>query len=66
MSISTESPPQVITEPWWPAYGRFADHCIQCSTCKAVDGQGMNLRLPCAKHDQLHGEYRQARKESRT
>ena len=59
--------PQVETalaEPWWSAFGLFADHCIQCPTCKAVDDQGVNLQLPCAEQDRLRVEYAQVRKEA--
>ena len=56
------SSPQAETAPDEQAFGLFADHCVQCRTCKAVDEQGANLRLPCAEQDRLRGEYRQARK----
>jgi hypothetical protein len=60
--MTTSLLPEAIAEPWWDEYGRFADHCIQCPTCKAVDDQGVNLGLSCAERDRLHEAFQQARK----
>ncbi len=50
--------PQVT--PKQAAFVRFADHCIACPTCRAMDEDGANLNLPCAEQDRLREEYRKA------
>ncbi len=61
MSTSTHSSlPAMAMTPKQAAFVRFADHCIVCRTCRAMDDDGANLNLPCAEQDRLREEYRQA------
>lgn len=60
--MTTSLLPEAAPAPWCAAFGRFSDHCIQCPTCKAVDGRGVNMQLPCAERDRLHEAFQQARK----
>ncbi|MFE6091973.1 hypothetical protein ACFQ7M_08295 [Streptomyces massasporeus] len=42
------------------AFACFADHCVTCRTCCAMDDEGANLNLACAEQDRLREEYRHA------
>ncbi|MFF8013251.1 DUF6415 family natural product biosynthesis protein [Streptomyces sp. NPDC007929] len=43
------------------AFVQLAEHCLRCSTCRAVDGQGAHAGLPCEEESRLYEEYRAAR-----
>ncbi|MFH9707593.1 DUF6415 family natural product biosynthesis protein [Streptomyces luteogriseus] len=43
------------------AFVHLAEHCLRCSTCRAVDEQGAHAGLPCEEESRLYEEYRAAR-----
>jgi hypothetical protein len=47
--------------PAQAAFVAFADHCIACATCRAMDAEGVNLNLPCATADKLNQAFKEAR-----
>ena len=55
---STASPPPAGAL-WSPEYERLTIHFSSCPTCTAVDQEGVNRKLPCAKGARLNAEFRQ-------
>jgi hypothetical protein len=55
----------VAETPEQTAFVRWADHCVTCPTCRAMDDEGVNLGLPCETHDRLYDAYREARARGR-
>ncbi|MFH8896687.1 DUF6415 family natural product biosynthesis protein [Streptomyces coeruleorubidus] len=55
----------VAETPEQTAFVRWADHCVTCPTCRAMDDEGVNLGLPCETHDRLCDQYREARSRGR-
>ncbi|MEU6918522.1 DUF6415 family natural product biosynthesis protein [Streptomyces olindensis] len=51
----------VAETPEQRAFMRLADHCLRCPTCRTVDDDGANARLPCEEEATLYEEYRRAR-----
>ncbi|MET9762076.1 DUF6415 family natural product biosynthesis protein [Streptomyces sp. NPDC006372] len=47
--------------PEQAAFVRLAEHCLTCSTCRAMDDQGVNVGLLCEEETRLYEEYRRAR-----
>lgn len=46
-----------VAVPGAAEYGRLAEHCINCSTCSAVDANGANLARSCAEGVRLREAY---------
>ncbi|WP_143645554.1 DUF6415 family natural product biosynthesis protein [Streptomyces swartbergensis] len=55
----------VAETPEQTAFVHWADHCVTCPTCRAMDDEGVNLGLACETHDRLHDQYREARSRGR-
>ncbi|MET9678815.1 DUF6415 family natural product biosynthesis protein [Streptomyces coeruleorubidus] len=55
----------VAETPEQTAFVRWADHCVTCPICRAMDDEGVNLGLPCETQDRLHDQYREARSRDR-
>ncbi|MFF5980836.1 DUF6415 family natural product biosynthesis protein [Streptomyces olindensis] len=50
----------VAETPEQRAFERLAEHCLRCPTCRTVDDDGANARLPCEEEDRLYDQYRRA------
>lgn len=46
--------------PAQAAFVAFANHCIGCKTCSAMDAEGVNLGLPCGTADKLNAAFKEA------
>ncbi|MEU0106561.1 DUF6415 family natural product biosynthesis protein [Streptomyces sp. NPDC006129] len=51
----------VAETPEQRAFGRLADHCLTCKTCRAVDDNGVHAGLHCGDGARLYEAYRAAR-----
>ncbi|MGW6738641.1 DUF6415 family natural product biosynthesis protein [Streptomyces sp. NPDC055013] len=51
-----------VIKPIQVAFLALGDHVASCKTCSAVDGNGVNLNLPCDTADELDRAYKAARR----
>ncbi|MFD5157653.1 DUF6415 family natural product biosynthesis protein [Streptomyces hawaiiensis] len=51
----------VVKTPVQAAFEHLAEHCLTCSTCRAVDEHGAYAGLPCEEESRLYEGYRAAR-----
>jgi hypothetical protein len=50
--------------PEQQAFEQLAEHCLTCTTCRAVDEQGAHTGLPCDEETRLYKAYRAARSQA--